>query len=47
MPGLDAVPYLTNQTVFELTALPGRLLVLGGGPIGSELAQAFCRLGSA
>jgi pyruvate/2-oxoglutarate dehydrogenase complex dihydrolipoamide dehydrogenase (E3) component len=44
--GLDGVPYLTNQTVFSLTALPERLVVLGGGPIGLELAQAFGRLGS-
>jgi pyruvate/2-oxoglutarate dehydrogenase complex dihydrolipoamide dehydrogenase (E3) component len=37
---------LTSETVFELTELPGRLLVVGGGPIGCELAQAFARLGS-
>jgi pyruvate/2-oxoglutarate dehydrogenase complex dihydrolipoamide dehydrogenase (E3) component len=47
VPGLDAVPFLTNESVFGLTALPARLLVLGAGPIGSELAQAFRRLGSA
>ncbi len=46
VPGLDSVPFLTNETVFELTTLPGRLIVLGGGPIGCELAQAFARLGS-
>lgn len=46
IPGLDRVPYLTYRTVFEIDRLPARLLVVGGGPIGSELAQAFCRLGS-
>ena len=46
IPGLDAAPYLTNETVFGLTALPPRLIVLGGGPIGVELGQAFARLGS-
>ena len=44
--GLDGVPYLTNESVFGLTALPGHLVVLGGGAIGCELAQAFRRLGS-
>jgi pyruvate/2-oxoglutarate dehydrogenase complex dihydrolipoamide dehydrogenase (E3) component len=44
--GLRDVPYLDNRTVFALRALPGHLLVLGGGPIGVELAQAFRRLGS-
>ena len=44
--GLSEVPYLTNETIFSLTALPPRLLVLGGGPIGLEMAQAFARLGS-
>lgn len=47
IPGLADVPYLTNESVFELTKLPARLLVLGGGPIGVELAQAMARLGSA
>ena len=47
VPGLDAVPFLTNETVFDLTALPAHLLVMGGGPIGCELAQAFRRLGAA
>ena len=47
MPGLADVAYLTNETVFGLDILPERLLVLGGGPIGLELAQAFQRLGSA
>ena len=46
VPGLDAVTYLTNETVFSLTTLPRRLAVLGGGPIGCELAQAFARFGS-
>ena len=47
IPGLAEAGYLTNETVFELTELPPRLAVLGGGPIGCELAQAFARLGSA
>jgi pyruvate/2-oxoglutarate dehydrogenase complex dihydrolipoamide dehydrogenase (E3) component len=47
IPGLPDVPFLTNESVFELTKLPARLLVLGGGPIGVELAQAMARLGSA
>lgn len=46
VPGLEAVPYLTNETVFDLPELPRRLLILGGGPVGCELAQAFRRLGS-
>jgi len=46
VPGLDAVPFLTNETVFALTELPRRLLVIGAGPIGCELAQAFARFGS-
>jgi pyruvate/2-oxoglutarate dehydrogenase complex dihydrolipoamide dehydrogenase (E3) component len=46
IPGLAEVGYLTNETVFELRELPRRLVVLGGGPIGVELAQAFRRLGS-
>ncbi len=44
--GLAAVPYWTNETVFSQKKLPSRLLVLGGGPIGVEMAQAFQRLGS-
>jgi pyruvate/2-oxoglutarate dehydrogenase complex dihydrolipoamide dehydrogenase (E3) component len=44
--GLDEAGYLTYETVFELTELPKRLLVLGGGVIGCELGQAFARLGS-
>ena len=46
IPGLDATPYLTNESVWDLEVLPRRLLVLGGGPIGVELGQAFRRLGS-
>ena len=45
--GLDQIRYLTNETVFWLTDLPRRLLVIGAGPIGCELAQAFARFGSA
>lgn len=44
--GLAEGQYLTNETVFDLPALPPRLLVLGGGAVGCELAQAFRRLGS-
>ncbi len=44
--GLSAAGYLTNETLFDLTDLPGRLAVLGGGPIGCEMAQSFARLGS-
>ena len=47
IPGLADGPALTSQTVFDLTVLPRRLLVLGGGPVGVELAQAFARLGAA
>jgi pyruvate/2-oxoglutarate dehydrogenase complex dihydrolipoamide dehydrogenase (E3) component len=47
IPGLDKGPYLTNETVFDITVLPKHLIVIGGGPIGMELAQAFRRLGSA
>jgi len=46
IPGLAEAGYLTNETVFELTERPRRLLVIGGGPFGCELAQTFCRLGS-
>jgi len=45
IPGLSTAGYLTNETVFSLTDRPQRLAVIGGGPIGSELAQAFQRLG--
>ncbi|MCX7197862.1 MAG: FAD-dependent oxidoreductase [Proteobacteria bacterium] len=47
IPGLKDAGFLTSDTVWGLTELPGRLVVLGGGPIGSELAQSFARLGSA
>jgi pyruvate/2-oxoglutarate dehydrogenase complex dihydrolipoamide dehydrogenase (E3) component len=46
LPGLAEAGYLTNETVFSLTERPRRLAVIGGGPIGCELAQAFHRLGS-
>lgn len=46
IPGLDQVDFLTSDTLWELRELPKRLLVLGGGPIGCELAQSFARLGS-
>lgn len=46
IPGLDAAGYLTNESLFSLTTLPKRLAVIGGGPIGCEMAQAFSRLGS-
>ncbi|TCD16481.1 dihydrolipoyl dehydrogenase family protein [Oricola cellulosilytica] len=46
IPGLDEVPYLTNETLFEQTRKPVHLIVIGGGPIGMEMAQAFRRLGS-
>lgn len=45
-PGLKEAGYLTNETVFSLTELPQRLAVIGAGPIGCELAQAFARFGS-
>jgi pyruvate/2-oxoglutarate dehydrogenase complex dihydrolipoamide dehydrogenase (E3) component len=46
IPGLAEAGYLTNESVFNLTACPPRLLVIGGGPLGCELAQAFCRFGA-
>jgi pyruvate/2-oxoglutarate dehydrogenase complex dihydrolipoamide dehydrogenase (E3) component len=46
IPGLADVPYLTNETVFDLTEAPTHLIVIGGGPIGCELAQAHRRLGA-
>lgn len=45
--GLAQAPYLTNETVFDLDALPRHLVVLGGGAVGTEMAQAFRRLGAA
>src|SRR5450759_1496751 len=46
IPGLAEAGYLTNENVFDLTELPSRLLVIGGGPLGCELAQAFSRFGA-
>ena len=46
IPGLAEAGYLTNETVFYLTELPLKLAIIGGGPVGCELAQAFRRLGS-
>jgi len=46
VPGLAEAGYLTNESVFSLTELPPRLAVIGGGPVGCELAQAFSRFGS-
>src|SRR5262245_10102770 len=46
VPGLGKDDYLTSETVFNLTELPRRLVVVGGGPVGCELAQAFRRFGS-
>jgi pyruvate/2-oxoglutarate dehydrogenase complex dihydrolipoamide dehydrogenase (E3) component len=46
IPGLAEAGYLTNETIFSLTELPKRIAIIGGGPIGAELAQAFARMGS-
>jgi pyruvate/2-oxoglutarate dehydrogenase complex dihydrolipoamide dehydrogenase (E3) component len=46
IPGLDLVPYLTNATIFDLKQRPDHLLIIGGGPIGLETADAFAGLGS-
>jgi pyruvate/2-oxoglutarate dehydrogenase complex dihydrolipoamide dehydrogenase (E3) component/uncharacterized membrane protein YdjX (TVP38/TMEM64 family) len=46
IPGIEDMDYLTSDTIWDLRELPKRLLVLGGGPIGSELTQAFARFGS-
>ena len=46
IPGLNQIDYLTSDNVWGLKALPKKLLVLGGGPIGAEMAQAFSRLGA-
>ncbi len=46
IPGIDGGSYLTNDTVFDLTERPDRLIIIGAGPIGLEMAQAFRRLGS-
>ncbi len=46
IPGLDETPHLTNEGLFEIEALPGHLVIIGAGPIGCEMGQAFRRLGS-
>ena len=46
IPGLDSVPYLTNETLFDTAPEPDHLIVLGGGPVGVEMAQAYRRLGA-
>ncbi|MFN9161285.1 MAG: dihydrolipoyl dehydrogenase family protein [Alphaproteobacteria bacterium] len=46
IPGLATTPCLTNETVFDNTVLPGHLVIIGGGPIGMEMAQAHRRLGA-
>ncbi|WP_299077778.1 FAD-dependent oxidoreductase [uncultured Ruegeria sp.] len=46
IPGLDNVPFYTNETIFGLREKPDHLLIIGGGPIGMEMAQAHIRLGS-
>jgi pyruvate/2-oxoglutarate dehydrogenase complex dihydrolipoamide dehydrogenase (E3) component len=46
IPGLENVPYLTNESVFDLTTRPARMVVIGAGPIGCEMAQAFARFGT-
>ncbi|MCC5925521.1 MAG: NAD(P)/FAD-dependent oxidoreductase [Bacteroidetes bacterium] len=46
IPGLAGTPHLTNHTLFEQTSLPKSMMIIGGGPIGTEMAQAFNRLGT-
>lgn len=46
IPGLVEAGYFTNESIFDLTELPRRILVIGGGPLGCEMAQAFCRFGA-
>lgn len=46
IPGLESVPYLTNETLFSLTEAPARIAIVGAGPIGCEMAQSFAQLGS-
>lgn len=46
IPGLEKVDYLTNESLFEIEELPGELIIIGGGPIGTEMSQAFANLGS-
>ena len=45
IPGIDTTPYLTNESIFALRTRPAHLIIIGGGPIGMEMAQAHCRLG--
>ncbi|WP_026535819.1 dihydrolipoyl dehydrogenase family protein [Arthrobacter sp. H14] len=47
LPGLETARVVTSDTIWDLEQLPGRLVIIGGGPIGCELGQAFARLGSA
>jgi len=44
--GLDRTPFVTNREIFSLDHLPESMIILGGGPIGTEMSQAFCRLGT-
>ena len=46
IPGLETTPFVTNEEIFDLPELPSHLVILGGGPIGLEMAQAFRRLGA-
>lgn len=46
VPGLEEIDYLTNETIFEMVKRPDHLIIIGGGPIGMEMAQAYRRLGS-
>jgi pyruvate/2-oxoglutarate dehydrogenase complex dihydrolipoamide dehydrogenase (E3) component len=46
IPGIDTVPFLTNETIFSLETVPTSMIILGGGAIGVEMAQAFTRLGT-
>ena len=46
IPGIEATPHYTNETIFGLRERPDQLLIIGGGPIGIEMAQAHLRLGS-
>lgn len=46
IPGLETVPYLTNETLWDLREMPAHLVIIGGGPIGMEMAQAHRRLGA-
>src|SRR5690606_21488903 len=46
IPGLDKIPYLTNETLFDLRQPVGHLIVIGGGSVGMEMAQAYLHLGA-